>query len=61
MGLNSRIPIGVPLLVVRGLHEGSVWWTDRAMSLSPSIDVMWTETGDVEMDQPVSDFFRIPQ
>ncbi len=47
------------LLVLRGLHEGNTFWSDRITSLGIVIDVMDPSDGSVYRGLPAEDFIKV--
>jgi hypothetical protein len=56
LGETWRWPPDKIFLVTRGPHEGTVYWSERAATLSIVIDVIEPGTGTSYLNQPISDF-----
>ena len=59
MGDDWLFPNDKLFMVVRGLHEASVHWNDRVMTVGIVIDVIDPETGQVIKNQPAADFIVV--
>jgi hypothetical protein len=56
LGEDWLFPNDKLFIVARGLHEASVHWNDRVMTVGIVIDIIDPETGQLIKNQPVSDF-----